>query len=289
MVMANNALTIRQIRNTIINDQVTFPNILTVGQATVDRVLRRNALRMKQIYRVPFNRNSDRVKDLRHDYVQRVLELEAAEESNTFIYIDEAGFNLSKTRRRGRNIIGQRAIINVPGQRGGNITLCAAINHNGILHHHSIIGPYNTARLLIFLDTLHNTLIPPDQIVHAEQPRYVVIWDNVSFHRAALIHNWFTNHPRFLVLPLPPYSPFLNAIEEFFSAWRWKVYERNPQAQMPLIQAMEEACGNIAPEAFQGWIRHTRRYFPRCLARENIACDVDEVLWPDRIRRQDAA
>lgn len=75
MVVANNALTIRQIRNTIINDQVTFPNILTVGQATVDRVLRRNALRMKQIYRVPFNRNSDSVKDLRHDYVQVSLTL----------------------------------------------------------------------------------------------------------------------------------------------------------------------------------------------------------------------
>ena len=35
--------------------------------------------------------------------------------------------------------------------------------------------------------------------------------------------------------------------------------------------------------------RHTRRYFPRCLARENIACDVDEVLWPDRNQRQDEA
>ena len=43
-----------------------------------------------------------------------------------FIYVDEAGFNLTRTRRRGRNIIGHRAIVNVPGQRGGNITLCAA-------------------------------------------------------------------------------------------------------------------------------------------------------------------
>ena len=202
---------------------------------------------------------------------------------------NEVDFNLCKTRRRGRNIIGQRAIVNVPGQRGGNITLCAAINHHGILHHHSILGPYNTARLLTFLDTLHNTVIPPDQPDNAEQPRYVVIWDNVSFHRATLVRTWFTNHPRFLALPLPPYSPFLNAIEEFFSAWRWKVYARNPQAQIPLIQAMEEACGDIAPEAFQGWIRHTRRYFPHCLARENIACDVDEVLWPDRNQRQDEA
>ncbi len=43
-------------------------------------------------------------------------------------FVDEAGFNLTKTRRRGRNIIGHRAIINVPGQRGGNITMCAAIS-----------------------------------------------------------------------------------------------------------------------------------------------------------------
>ena len=35
--------------------------------------------------------------------------------------------------------------------------------------------------------------------------------------------------------------------------------------------------------------RHTRWYFPCCLARENIACDVDEVLWPDRNQRQDEA
>ena len=109
--------------------------------------------------------------------------------------------------------------------------------------------------------------------------------NNISFHRAALVHNWFTAHPHFLVVYLPPYSPFLNPIEEFFSAWRWKVYETH----IALLQAMEDACGDITADAFHGWIRHARRYFPRCMARENIACDVDEVLWPDPNRRQDAA
>ena len=33
--------------------------------------------------------------------------------------------------------------------------------------------------------------------------------------------------PRFSVQYLPPYSPFLNPIEEIFSAWRWKVYCMN--------------------------------------------------------------
>lgn len=36
----------------------------------------------------------------------------------------------------------------------------------------------------------------------------------------------------------PAYSPFLNPIEEFFSAWRWKVYDHHPYEQMPLLDAM---------------------------------------------------
>ena len=47
---------------------------------------------------------------------------------------------------------------------------------------------------------------------------------------------------------LPPYSPFLNPIEEFFSAWRWKVYDRQPHTQMTLLAAMDAA-----------WIRHSKR------------------------------
>ena len=115
------------------------------------------------------------------------------------------------------------------------------------------IGPYNTAHLIRFLDTLHNTLIPPDQIDGPEQLRYVVIWDSVSFHRAALVPNCFTAHPHFLVVYLPPYSPFLNPIEEFFSAWRWKVYDRNPQMRIPLLQAMEDRMWRNSSRCFS-WL-----------------------------------
>ncbi len=57
--------------------------------------------------------------------------MDGEEIQHEFIYVDEAGFNLTRTRRRGRNIIGHRAIVNVPGQRGGNITLCAALHRIG--------------------------------------------------------------------------------------------------------------------------------------------------------------
>lgn len=216
--------------------------------------------------------------------VQRVMELEADAMGHEQLFVDEAGFNLTKTRRRGRNIIGHRATINVPGQRGGNITMCAAISQNGVVHHHATLGPYNTAHIITFLDTLHDILT---NVQRPEQTRYVIIWNNVSFHRAALFCNWFTDHPLFTVLNLPPYSPFLNPIEEFFSAWRWKVYDRHPHRRIALFQAMEEACGDIDQASCQAWIQHSRRYFPQCLGLEDIACDVDEILWPDPERRHD--
>ncbi|KAI2660531.1 Estrogen receptor [Labeo rohita] len=179
LVLANNAIRLREIQAHIVNDHQIFNNVQ-----------------------------------------QRVLQMDAEEVPHEFIYIDEAGFNLTTVRRRGRNIIGHRAIVNL-------------------------------------------SIVP--------------LWSKTGF----------INTHNFTVQYLPPYSPSLNPIEEFFSAWRWKVYDLRPYVQMALIQAMEEACDQIEAASIQGWICHSKRFFPRCLANENIACDVDEALWPDPARWRD--
>ncbi len=70
MVIANNAIRLREIQSAVIEDDNIFGNIESVSIATIDRVLRRNEMRMKQLYNVPFEQNSDRVKEIRHQYVQ---------------------------------------------------------------------------------------------------------------------------------------------------------------------------------------------------------------------------
>lgn len=70
MVRANNAMRLREIQRTIIEDNDVFENIHMVSISTIDRVLHRNQMSMKQLYRVPFQRNEDRVKELRYQYVQ---------------------------------------------------------------------------------------------------------------------------------------------------------------------------------------------------------------------------
>lgn len=55
------------------------------------------------------------------------------------------------------------------------------------------------------------------------------------------------------------------------------------------MQAVEEPCGEIDVGVIQGWMRRSRRFSPRCLAREDGACDVDKALWPDPTVWQHAA
>jgi len=102
-------------------------------------------------------------------------------------------------------------------------------------------------------------------------------------HHQAMV----ATHNRMLMEFLSPYSPFLNPIEECFSAWRWKVYDRQPHTQMTLLAAMDAACDDVTADAGRGWIRHSKRFFPRCIAREDICCDVDENLWPNRQEHQE--
>ncbi|XP_035982894.1 uncharacterized protein LOC118557294 [Fundulus heteroclitus] len=186
MVHENNLIRLREIRDKVIDDNVNFEGIDDVSLATIDRVLRRQKMQMKQVYRVPFERNSARHKDLCYEYVQRILQLDAMARPHEYLFLDEAGFNLHKRRQRGRNIIGQRAITEVPGQRGGgggggNITLCAAMGLEGLVHRQAVLGSYNTQLLLTFLEELKDILLDRQQHHPGpEHPIYVIIWDNRS-------------------------------------------------------------------------------------------------------------
>ncbi|XP_039598918.1 uncharacterized protein LOC120521189 [Polypterus senegalus] len=283
MVIADNEIKLKDIHSRVVEDNLVFGNIAAISISSISRTLAKHRVRMKQLYKVPFERNSEGIKELRHQYVQRVMELEANQVPHEIIYVDEAGFNLAKRHRHGRNIIGQRATVTVPGQRGANITMCAAISNNGALLHKCQIGPYNTDRRLLFLEDLHERLVPEVERgqVGDHLPIYVITWDYVAFHHSRAVTAWFNAHPRMMSHFLAPYSPFLNPIEEFFSARKWKVFDHRPHDQMSLLDAMDAACQDITAEHCQGWIRHGKRFFPRCLAREDIRCDVDENMWPN--------
>ncbi|XP_039608626.1 uncharacterized protein LOC120528514 [Polypterus senegalus] len=95
LVLANNAIRLREIQAHIVNDHQIFSNVLQVSLSPTGRILKKHQVVMKQLYKVPSERNSDRVKVLRRDYVARVLRMDAEEVPHEFIYVDEAEFTVT--------------------------------------------------------------------------------------------------------------------------------------------------------------------------------------------------
>lgn len=89
-----------------------------------------------------------------HTLILKMFALESMERPHEDIFVDDAGFSLPKRRSRGGSI---------NGQRGGNVTLCAAIGNQGVLHLHPTLGPYNMQHLLTLLCGLQDVLIDPVQ------------------------------------------------------------------------------------------------------------------------------
>ena len=70
IVRADNAIRFHQLQQKILADRQVFNNINHVSIITIRRILGKHNITMKQLYRVPFERNSVRVKGLRREYVQ---------------------------------------------------------------------------------------------------------------------------------------------------------------------------------------------------------------------------
>ncbi len=70
MVIADNAIKLREIQARIVQNNLVFQDVESISLATIARALNKHRIWMKQLYTVPFERNSKRVKELRHQYVQ---------------------------------------------------------------------------------------------------------------------------------------------------------------------------------------------------------------------------
>lgn len=235
---------------------------------TLFRILKKNRMSLKVVSKVPKVRNSPRVIEARYAYVTNLLNIETSNELQTLIYIDEFGCNLHTRRRYGRSFIGKPATVQVPTRRGDNLSVCAAICSSGPIHTRAKFLAYNTHEFLIFLNELYAKLDP--------NKRYVVVMDNVRFHHALPIKGWFLDRPNIEPLYLPPYSPFLNPIEECFSKVHQAICMIRPTLERSLLSAVDTAFSSVTAENCEGWIRHARAYNMQCLRREPILKEASE-------------
>jgi hypothetical protein len=115
----------------------------------------------------------------------------------------------------------------------------------------------------VFLSFLYNLLAEP--LMHSPPfiSRFIVL-DNVGFHRSSAVLDAVESSPHSAHF-LPPYSPFLNPIENIFGIWKAEYVKHKAQTIDEVIAAIQaSAQAAITPQVCQHAFEHTRKYFEAC-------------------------
>jgi transposase len=158
------------------------------------------------------------------------------------VFLDETGVTTSMTRRYGRAPKGERCLDHAPHSHWHTNTFIAALRSDRVEAPWLLDGPMNGEAFLHYIqEVLGPTLQPGD----------IVVADNLSSHKVAGVHEAVTARGAQIIF-LPPYSPDLNPIENFFAklkALLRKAAERHFDAlvdriKMILQSVTIEECAN---------------------------------------------
>ena len=257
-----------------------FPG-LTISISALHRHLVQNCkVTLKKLEKLTAARNSDRVVALRKEKVEEWKATPSLDFCKNCVFIDEAGFNLHTQRNHGRSRRGTPAKGTIPTAKGVTITILGAISDAGVIDISlrkpqavstskkrkvdgkavdAVNGRIGT-RTEQFLAYVSNVM---DVLDKNNMQGYYLVMDNAPIHTPAKVRDLVESR-HYKCLYLPPYSPFLNPIEEFWSKVKAGVRRNALTADDPLSERIYESVQRVTRVDCQAWIRHAVSYFPRC-------------------------
>lgn len=206
----------------------TAANFVNVVQADIGPGIVRRRLNEMDIHSrtpaVKFHLR-DLHREQRVQYARRYV-AEPDEFWENVICVDEKNFSTSEDGRRrvwrGPNSRLKENCV-VAKQHSGRISCnfwgCTSVYGVGVLR--QVNRRFNAAE---YVELLENDFVPYLNRIFPENEyeEVKVIQDNSRIHTARLTREWYERHPRITLLPHPPYSPDLNAIEN-----QWALVVRN--------------------------------------------------------------
>jgi transposase len=173
---------------------------------------------------------------------EQVAELDPAR----FVFVDESGVTRSMTRRYGRAPKGERVYGSVPLGHWEVTTLIGALALDGVRASFTVDAAADTDIFHVFVEqALTPTLRPGD----------VVIWDNLPAHKAPELKTILASAQATL-LPLPPYSPDFNPIEQCWSKIKEFLRAAEARTAEALHQAIAAAFATVTASDARGWFQH---------------------------------
>ena len=140
------------------------------------------------------------------DFLRSLWQLTRRYGQENIVYFDESGFEKHSYRKHGWTRKGQKIYANVPGKREKRTNLIMAQRAGKWLAPETFEGSCDASRVN---EWLKNKLLPL-----LTEPS-IIVFDNASFHKKKKIAALCRKHGH-KALPLPPYSPDFNPIENSF-------------------------------------------------------------------------
>ncbi|HVT89751.1 MAG TPA: IS630 family transposase [Tepidisphaeraceae bacterium] len=183
-------------------------------------------------------RDTARVRALRGHFKKRIAQVDAAK----LVLVDESGINTAMTRIRGRGAPGERVGGAVPQGHWQTLTMLGALRLEGVTAAATVDAATDTD---IFDAFVRQGLVPALRVGD------VVVWDNLSPHKAAQVQEaveqaWAKR------MPLPPYSPDLNPIEPCWSKVKQQVRSAEPRTGAALGLAAAHGFASVTAADAKG-------------------------------------
>lgn len=147
------------------------------------------------------------------------------------------------TRARGRASPGERVSGAVPQGHWQTLTMLGALRLEGMAAAATVEAATDTD---IFDAFVRQGLVPGLRVGD------VVIWDNLSPHKAAQVQE-AVEQVQAKLMPLPPYSPDLNPIEPCWSKVKQHVRSVEPRTGAALGLAAAEGFASVTAADAKGW------------------------------------
>ncbi|CEP09474.1 hypothetical protein [Parasitella parasitica] len=258
-----------------------FPG-LKVSKTGIYRFIKtRCALSMKKLELHSERRRDPSTLKARRNVVQQWMDDPMIEFESNCVFIDEAGFNMHITRTRGWSIKGTPAINKAPKDCGVNFSTLGAISPEGVID----ISVKKPQYISCKKRSSNGAIISEEKLIGTRSDHFRAYVErvmdtlddlgltgrNLVMDNATIHHNPETvgeiERRGYRPVFLPPYSPFLNPIEEFWSKVKYGV-KRHPfdNKASTLTQRISVSVRDVTISDCNGWIRHSRSLFDDCLA-----------------------
>lgn len=235
---------------------------VNVSHQTISRVLRGFHFSLKRVRKKAVTAEEARVVEQRRRYAMWLNGL-TKKEKKKLVFVDETGFAVLMRRFTGYSPVGKRAIKAVQAIRTTNYTVFAATTHSTMIPFIVQNKPGNTVTFLAFVKHLINYM------KRRKMKNMTFIADNVVFHHSPRVRDAIEK-PGHTIQFLPPYSPFLNMIDNIFSQWKERVRGGNPKNEAELMQLIQESSQTITPDNTKAFFKHMLEYVPKCINGEII-------------------